>query len=211
MKSEADLWRKLVVVHNHVKEFILYAEELDLELATFVQPLLEQRSALDHLMRCQAAKFGVREDPPEGYQEKSLDKALGHLYRAFFDVADWMSINLRVRISSVLEPYSNECIQSVMPDYYKTIRPGIEALGIDIARIRGAKDIGESDILKEVEEYGGKIHELIAFHKTVTTNLAALEEWKKKARRGRKWDRVYDLAKVLIGAVLGFLAGLLKK
>jgi hypothetical protein len=209
--DEDDLWRKLVIVHNHVKELVIFAEELDIESETFVQPFLEQRSALDHVMRCQAAKFGVRTDAPEGYAQKNLDKALGHLYRTFFDVADWICISIKIRLAGVLEPYSNEALQSVMPDYYTTVRPGIEALTIAIARIRNAKDIGDADILREVEEYNAKIHDLIAFHETLTKHVPALEEWRKKDRGGKLWDRLFDLAKVLIGAILGYLAALLKK
>jgi hypothetical protein len=210
MAEEAELWNRLVLIHNHVKELLLCAEELDLHFWTFPQPLLELRSALEHIIRCQASKAGIR-PPDAGYEQANLDKALGHEYRAFFDVADWISISLRERIADALGPFPNEAIAAVIPDYYRTIRPGIERLNIEIARIRSAKDIAGDDILRQTTEYDAKIRELTEFNRTLAAHVPSLLEWHAKDRRGKVRERLFDLAKLAIGAVLGFLLGWLAK
>lgn len=99
------LWTKIVAVHLSLKQLIIKGEEFDKELETYVQPTLEQRSALDHICRAQAASLGLKDvDDPDTYASQQLDKALGHLYRGYFDAADWFSISIRDRISETLPP-----------------------------------------------------------------------------------------------------------
>jgi hypothetical protein len=120
-------WRILVELHNRIKALLLFAEECEIEHRTFMAPVIQQRDALDHIMRAQAAELGMREGGDD-YIATNLDKALGHCYRAFFDIADWLSTRLRERILDALKPHSTACIREVLPEYYARWRPRIDEI-----------------------------------------------------------------------------------
>jgi hypothetical protein len=83
-----------------------------------------------------------------------LDKAVSHAYRAFFDQADFMSITLRKKISSIFSPYSNSALNNIVPDYYRVIRPELEKINVGISDILNKKDISKNnEILDEVNQY----------------------------------------------------------
>lgn len=75
---------------------MLIAEEIAEKGEIFIQPLKEQRDAFDHLMRCYGVYFSHQEtvggENLEKYVLINLDKACGHIYRAFFDTADWLTL-----------------------------------------------------------------------------------------------------------------------
>jgi len=55
-------WIKLIEIHNNAKSVFLLAEEFDLESKDFVQPAMELRHGLEHLIRAQAAILGIHSD-----------------------------------------------------------------------------------------------------------------------------------------------------
>ncbi len=120
----SDKWSKIVQLHRATKTLTLLSEEHELkEWRKFLQPAMEEVHALEHIMRAKAAELGfladLEPDNKLGYIEKNLDKAIGHLYRAFFDTADWLSVIIRQKIITALETYDNRCITAVIPEYYK--------------------------------------------------------------------------------------------
>ena len=186
-------WCRLIEIHNHAKALFLYAEEIDREFKDFLQPALELKHALEHIIRAKAAALGVSKEPDvaaEEYAAHSYDKAIGHEYRAFFDAADWVSVRLREIITDRLKPFSQECISAVLPDYYKQLRPQVEKICREIARIRGDKDIAKgNNVLDEVCEYQETINEPIKIREKIDCALPGLLEWKAKGKRREvvKW------------------------
>ena len=71
-------------------------------------------------MRAEAVEkeYNTGIENPEEYVEKNLDKALGHEYRAFFDTADWFSIQLRQKITNILSSYTSDTIHKTIPNSY---------------------------------------------------------------------------------------------
>lgn len=193
----SDRWARLIEIHNHAKSVFLLAEEFDPESKDFIQPAMELRHGLEHVIRAQAVILGI--DNGAGAQNSeyvphSLDKAIGHEYRAFFDAADWFSVSIRKRIMETLDAYSHECIDAVIPDYYPKLRPRVDQICREIAAIRGAKDVARnSDIeakvgkseetIAEVGKYRKVISELAAIDEQIQCSISALIDWKKKNRR----------------------------
>lgn len=191
-------WIKLIEIHNHAKSVFLLAEEFDPKSKDFIQPAMELRHGLEHLIRVQAAILGINSGESNKYPdyiEHSFDKAIGHEYRAFFDAADWLSVSIRERIMEMLDIYSHECIEAVIPEYYPKLRPSVDRCCHEIARIRGAKDVARnSDIeakvgksneaIAEVNEYRQVISDLLAIDEKIHDSIPALIDWKKKNRRG---------------------------
>ncbi len=208
----AELWRKIVILYNTTKVHILYCEEMDAGSRTFIQPRNELCNALEHLMRSKASELGLKNGgPDDAYILENLDAALGHEYRAFFDVCDWLSVQLRKKIRKTLEPYSATALNSAVPDYYREVRPQLEQIILEIAAVRGAKDIAaKSDILDEVGRYNAVLEKLKAFVARLPACVAALEELKRKeveaTRRTQTWDVLKLLAAALLGIALTLLA-----
>src|ERR1017187_8808878 len=160
-------WEKVVKLHAYVKGRMIQAEELDPKLNTFSPAVNEQRSALDHILRAKAAEVGIKPGVDLKYQQIQLDKALGHLYRAYFDVADWLAICIRDRVVKVLKRYSAECIKAAIPEYYRTFRTSLEEIPLAIAELRNRKDIGGSDLLAEVDHYEEQLDKLVFILKEI--------------------------------------------
>ena len=180
MFDDRTFWQRLVEIHNCTKSFILKAEEVDPQHEFYFPPLIQQRDALDHIVR--AATVWVQ--PPEKHSTKSpdyiriqMDKAIGHAYRALFDAVDWLSIIYRERIREHVSLYSRATILKVLPNYYPKIIPRIEEISLKIADLRNAKDVGTgSNMLDNITKYTQLIDELEGFLKTVRDAMVQLEQ-----------------------------------
>ncbi|MFA6102258.1 MAG: hypothetical protein WCV67_16490 [Victivallaceae bacterium] len=205
MSDFCDLWTKIIEIHNYTKGLFLWAEEIDPELKLFNQPNNELRNALEHIIRFKAGELGLTpngDGDTEDYSAKSLDKALGHEYRAFFDTADWFSITLREKIINSLAPYSISCIKEVLPDYYSRDRAAIDKICKDIAKIRDSKDVDrKNEVLREVTDYYAQISKLYEIWETIRDKEPSLNECSMKLFKESVWRNALT---VLIGIIVGF-------
>lgn len=201
MDHHEEQWQKIIEIQSNLKQIIIYAEEFEENNDTFLQPSLEQKHALDHIVRAQSAILGLKAPPDTAaYINLHFDKAIGHLYRAFFDAADWLSIIIRRRIRKLLAGYSNQCIMSAMPAYYSDLKPAILSACKEIADIRGAKDIGKSnsDMIDEVNKYYGVLNVLKESYEEIVKKIPSLDEYNKKQRSSRTKSVLINIALVLI-------------
>ena len=149
-----ELRQKATDLYIRVKEKFLLAEETSEEFKDFLQPTFEINRAFDHLMRIDAVGLGlIDNDHPDEYIRGNLEKAIGHLYRAFFDIVDWLSLELRNEVIEEFGDFSHECIADVMPEYYSEVRPKVDELSEKIATIRSKKDVTDSGTIAVMEEY----------------------------------------------------------
>jgi len=220
-----ELWRAIVEVHNEAKGLFLLAEELEQEdFRDFIQPFNELRHAYEHVIRAKANELGMDGSSPDpDYQRRSLNKTLGHEYRAFFDCADWLSVILRERIQEILLPYSADCITTALPDYYAKFQPRILVITKAIAKVRGDKDIskGRADLggevresttlLHEVREYKKTLNELQEIHEQIVASIPALQECRARLRREFQkkwgWQVIAGVIGGLVVAAVAFFFG----
>lgn len=177
-----DEWKKIIVLHNTNKALFIWCEDNGVQLKSFLQPNNELKNAWEHVVRAKANELAVSgQQPNDEYIKKNLDKVLGHEYRAFFDICDWLSLNLRSKIIDLLSPYDNGTINAVIPDYYTEIRPKLDEICKGIANLRSTKDIAlTDDIQKHVNDYNTIINKLIADVTAISSRIPALEEYKRK-------------------------------
>lgn len=138
-------WEAIIRIHGAMKLLILRTEELDPIHEFFWPPIIQQRDALDHIIRAQRAIM-CPEILPAGtdasqYEAKQIDKALGHVYRAYFDVADWMGIMLRERILELVARYARESLVKAIPDYAVSVEDVVRRCSERIAILRNGKDV----------------------------------------------------------------------
>ena len=121
------------------------------------------------------------------YIEKNFDKACGHLYRSFFDAAEWMGIIVREKIQNLYSGYDNACISAVLPEYYKEIKPSVERFNSDVAAIRNEKDFHKGEnppkLVRQVEEYMEQIEHLLGHFTVMSRSIPSIEEYREKQRK----------------------------
>lgn len=159
--------KEIVVVHNFTKHYILLGEEISDDFETYLQPVKEFRDAYEHIIRVFTKCTGLNNDlgnmKKEEYVQKNLAKALGHEYRAFFDVADWFSIICRKRIYEIVKGYTYEQLCDIYPKYPE-MKSRLYVISEEIAAIRDKKDIS-SNIFEEVNRYQYALVELLGYYR----------------------------------------------
>ncbi|MFH1563924.1 MAG: hypothetical protein ABIF11_11005 [Nitrospirota bacterium] len=202
-KDTKEIWVQIIHAHECTKHFTLKAEEYDKNFKTFIQPFNELKNVLEHIIRAMSAEVGINEDKNQTYIEKNLDKAIGHEYRAFFDIADWLSISLRERIIETLKPFNYEAISKAIPDYYSSIRSRIDEICDDIANLREKKDIGNgNNLILEAESYEKILNELLAIDKKIRNSVPAIIE----IDRAKRYDK---MKLVILSSIASFVVALL--
>lgn len=136
--TEEEFWKEFVDVYNKTKEIYIKCEEYDAEFCSIMQPIKEQRDALDHIVRYYSDSSSEPEDIEKNSQ--NFQKAMGHIYRAYFDTADILSIILREKISKLLSEFSYSEIVSCWKNYL-TCRKVLTMLPLIIARLRKEKEV----------------------------------------------------------------------
>ncbi|RJS84567.1 hypothetical protein CW713_02390 [Methanophagales archaeon] len=198
--------KEITKLYLKVRELMLYADELHPEKKTFIPPINEIRNAFDHLMRVFAVKFELKTAAKEDYITNNLEGALRHVYRAAFDLLDYVSINLRNKILDEINEISTEALNVVFPEYYQKIRPDIEKASTEISDFRYRKDMGDPKI-DDVKKYAEIIDRIKSYlDKTleIRPSLIAYEERKKKEVRKSKFlEILIYIAIAIVSGVIG--------
>jgi len=203
---EMEKLKEVTILYLKVRELMFYADEVHPEKKTFIPPINEIRNAFDHLMRVFAVKFELKTTDKEDYITDNLDMALSHVYRAAFDLLDYISIYLREKILDEINEISPEALTIVFPEYYQKIRPDIEKASTDISDIRSKKDMGDpkiGDVIKYVE-----IIERLKSHLNkileIKPSLIAYEERKKKeVKKSKFFEILIYIAIAIVSGVMG--------
>ena len=165
-------------IHMLTKHYLLVAEELSEEGVTFLQPLKEHRDAYDHLMRVfylptRLETSDIASDfDSAAYIKKNVEKAMGHEYRAFFDMADWLTFICRRKIREELsyQRVRQAYISRYGAEDYQFVKNLINTIYATIAQYRTEKDIGKTaPPLQDVQSYQKTIDQLLDIYKKVMT------------------------------------------
>lgn len=194
-----ETWTQIVTIHNYVKALTLRAEELNPKGEFYFPSVVEERDAFEHVIRAKGVELGLWDPPAPSYGADSLGRALAHEYRAFFDIADWLAILYREKISAVVAAHSVDCLRDVIPEYYSDIRPELEAACQQIATVRSEKDIARDDSLAQVQSYWAILERLDGFWSRLASAESALHEHTAKERSEKRTGLV---AQVMLGLVL---------
>jgi hypothetical protein len=176
---------KLCQIYGRIKHYMLKAEEFGLEHKTYLQPRLELFQALDHMM---SEYFLEQFDNKTG----SLSGAMKHMYTAFFDIADWTSMQIRSHVLMELKRFSPDVIKTAIPEYYSEIRPTLDELAEKITKIREGKTFEKPE---SVDEYALLLDKEYEYIKEIRRSQDTLIELKKKYR-----------IKAMLGPAIGILA-----
>jgi hypothetical protein len=207
LKTVEDLERDLVELYTSLKVSWLLAEETTPDFLDFLQPPFEINRAYDHINRAKSVHLGIAPPSdgqnPDQYIRDNLDKAKGHLYRAYFDIVDWLSINLRESISDFFGQFSAGSIRVVTPEYFTEIVPVVEEVSAEIAKIRANKDVANSGTLELLKKYESQIEKLRSLLNEARRKAPGLMQFEKQQRKEGQRAIVRQVLMGLLMALVG--------
>ena len=205
MKVEERI-KEITKLYLEVRKLMLYADEIHPEKKTFIPPINEIRNAFDHLMRVFAVKFELKTASEEDYINNNLDRVFGHVYRAAFDLLDYISICLRDKFLDEIDGISTEALNAVFPEYYQKIRPDIEKASTEMSDFRSRKYIScpkiddvikYAEIIERLKSHLNKILE-------IKPSLIEYEERKKKeVKKSKFFEILIYIAIAIVSGVMG--------
>lgn len=172
LKKQANcLLKQISDVYLINKKYFIKAEEILPNLRMFLTPVLEHRDALDHLMRA------FSDIHTEGYsiendliiyekRIKNIEKALGHELRSFFDIADFICINMRVYFKDLYKQTKRKKLLAVWEEVEKQEQQLVD-ISEKIASIRLSR--GES--YESVNQYAEVIDDLFSMYCNFEKNI----------------------------------------
>lgn len=117
-----EMWKEIVKIHLLTTKYCIMAEEISEDYRKFLQPLKEQKDAYEHIIKvkyCELNMDGGSIPNRDDYISDNYKSAFSHERRAFFDIADWLSIVYREQINSIFKKHSLKEILEIYPDYPK--------------------------------------------------------------------------------------------
>lgn len=215
--SDNNQWRPLLEVYFAVKRIYTTSEEVDEELKTNLQVFNEFKAALDHIARVKAVDDPdllsnlSMEDLPADFADQNLRSATSHMYRAFFDTCDSVSISYREKIRESLQGFSKETIAMALPDYYPAIRPRVEEINIEIASMRMNKGQNPTKKKQDIEHYTKLLEELSGYYKKINSaQVSLLEIQRQESQQKREESRKafgYQVLVPVLCAIGGIVVG----
>jgi hypothetical protein len=168
--AEVELMKNIAEVYQYLKELLIYSEELELD--TFLPAINEIRDAFDHMMRVFAVRFEIKKED-NGYEMRNLNASFRHIYRATFELLDYIRICQKMWVDKTLNGISPQTLVAVFPEYYKEIKPEIDRALEDLPRYREKKDIGDPKI-DDIKNYVSYVRKIQSYFKRINQNLPAL-------------------------------------
>lgn len=146
-------------IYNLCKHYYAESEERLSGMKSYVAPLFEYRSALEHVARWLV----------DGSDEE-MGKAIGHLKRAYFDIVDYISIKVRDEINQSLKKFNSKKITNCWEDY-KTIKSVIYNYSEELAKVRGTRGWKDSIEKSDIDRYTEMAEKFLEIHKTFFTEI----------------------------------------
>lgn len=204
-EGEAEALKDVTLLYQMVKDFVIYAEEMDSRKRALLQPTFELKNAFDHLMRVYAYKFGLKSDDIK-YVDTNLQKTFGHVYRAGYDSLDWISIQFRKKLLEETSEFSSETLTKIFPKYYQEIKPDFEIASSEISEIRARKDIGDPNT-DDLIKYANIIRRLKTHLEEIDKIKVSLVEYENEHRKREKHSYIREAILIIGATIIGAIVG----
>jgi len=201
-EEEEKLFEAIITLYSISKDLMIYAEELVGE--SFSPATEEFRHAFDHLMRVFAFKFGFKQANAK-YAIENLMPAYRHLYRAAYNLLDYLSIYFMDKVQEEMNSFSGKTLQEVFPKYYKEIKPYFEVEApAEISNLRSEKDIGKRNE-SDLNRYIDIVERFKTYYGGIIKIKPSLIEYEDEKRKNRLLQILIPIITAIIGAVIGWI------
>ena len=198
-ESEGKCFEDIIKIYLKSKDLMLYAEEIGDE--SFLPATEEFRHAFDHLMRVFAFKLGFKSGG-EDYVIKNFNSGYSHLYRAAYNLLDFLSIIFRDKVYGELKGFSGKTLVEIFPKYYHEIKPFIEIdLPEEVSKLRSEKDIGKNS-QNDLDKYTEIVERFKSYYEEILRNKPSLIEYENKKRKAMMLRIMILIIVAVIGALI---------
>jgi hypothetical protein len=198
-ESEGKCFEDIIKLYLKSKELMLYAEEIGDE--SFLPATEEFRHAFDHLMRIFGFKLGFKSGDDD-YAIKNFNPCYRHLYRAAYNLLDFLSIIFRDKVYGELKGFSGKTLVEIFPKYYHVIKPFIE---IDVpevvSKLRSEKDIGKNS-QNDLDKYTEIVERFKSYYEEILRIKPSLIEYEDKKRKAILLRILILIIVTVIGALI---------
>jgi hypothetical protein len=186
-EKEGPLFEEIIELYVISKDIMIYAEEVGGE--SFSPATEEFRHAFDHLMRVFAFKLGIKQADTK-YAIENLMPAYRHLYRAAYNLLDYLSIYFRDKVQDEMKSFSGETLQEIFPEYYTEIKPYfvVEA-PTEISKLRIEKDIGKRN-KNDLNKYTEIVERFKSYYGEIIKIKPSLIEYEDEKRKKSQFNRI---------------------
>ena len=198
-ESEGECFEDIIKIYLKSKDLMLYAEEIGDE--SFLPATEEFRHAFDHLMRVFAFKLGLKSGD-EDYVIKNFNPGYSHLYRAAYNLLDFLSIIFRDKVYGELKGFSGKTLVEIFPKYYHEIKPFIEIdLPEEVSKLRSEKDIGKNS-QNDLDKYTEIVGRFKSYYNEILRIKPSLIEYENKKRKAIMLRITILIIVTVIGALI---------
>lgn len=194
--AESSRLYEITSLYQKYKDLTLYAEELRSE--SFIPAINEIRDAYDHFMRIFAVKCDLKHENGN-YINSNLDATFRHIYRAVYDLLDYIRIFQKDIVSNKLSPFSLNTIHDVFPEYYQEIKPKIDRGLNNIPIYKASKDIGDPNI-EVIDDYIALISEIRESILVIDSKIPSMIEYEQKQKREKRNNQIVQIIILLFVA-----------
>lgn len=203
-EQEGELFEEIITLYHEIKELMIYAEEIGGE--SFTPATEEFRYAFDHLMRVFAFKLDFKSVDAD-YVIENLKPAFSHLYRAAYNLLDYLSIVFREKVRDEMQSFSAKTLQELFPKYYQEIKPYFEVEAPkELSKLRDAKDIGEPN-KDDLNKYTEIAEKMASYHEEILKIKPSLLEYENKTRDEKRKSKLWQIIIPVIATVIGIIIG----
>ncbi len=216
-----DKYKEIIkIFRNEIKGLVIATEKFEENQNLSVTAISELRSAFDHLMRAESAKYGIysKNDILDesgmsivDYYSSNLDKASAHLFRAGYDAYDIITLGLIDEIDNMINSISPKTFYTVITDAEQLHTKYDNAKDM-VSQAKLNKDIESVEIernhFKKYEKAGKELFEI---KDEIEKYFPQLVKYDQGAKRGKYITFALGaLTSVIIGLIFYLLPKLLK-
>ncbi|MES2328140.1 MAG: hypothetical protein V4539_00970 [Bacteroidota bacterium] len=141
--------------------------------------------------------------------DTNILEAKEHLCRAFYDMHN-VTVSLYIEsIKAAVDSYSSVTRSTVFPDYTSIIRPQIRIFQEQLREIRARRNTNIAQLAADVSAFSEQVRVLATFDDHVEDMKKDMDKFdeekeaeKKKERREAQMGKGWDIAKILLTAVI---------
>lgn len=175
---------KIGILYGQIRDIVTFSEAYNRKLEASLSVINELRNSFDHIMRCVMEKG-------ETY-DIELFKLECHLYRAGYDAYEITAMEAIYRITTDMGRYDPDTITTVMPEYYREIKPLMTVVEKDLSNSRSEKTISYDDEEEKsaFSKYDNCVTQLVGMADTVSIKIPSLEEVQQKKEQKLQEDEM---------------------
>ncbi|MEP6948310.1 MAG: hypothetical protein ABI863_03500 [Ginsengibacter sp.] len=181
-------------IFNYIKKYSILVEEILPAHKAPVHPANELKSLAFHLYN--SALF------PTDVSTNILE-AKEHLCRAFYDLHNIIISAYIEKIRENLTFYKRTTLANSFPEYANTIRPAMRDIQADLREIRTNRNTDIALLNTDINTLTEQVTAMARFDDIVESMQQEMNLYEAEQKRKNIGDKLWDVAKILIGALVG--------